>query len=154
MINDIKKIVLQLQEKYLAQVNIQSYLVFLPLENMPFQNIEILVPDWLILHAQQDFQKEENQELQDPVTIQEKNKACTRLVNISSPGLKIVNVEHLVSHREILGGLKHVEVTQDLVIIVYLLTLDIMNQRMLKEWQKHHIWEKDLEEVQSVHSDP
>ena len=104
------------------------------MENTQFQNIEILAHDTLILLVQQDSKKEENQELLDQETTLEKNKVWLKMENTFSRDLKIVNVELLVKHKEIHGELRKEEVTQDLVIIVFLLILDIMNlEKQMKE---------------------
>lgn len=139
----LEKTVIQPPLKSQDQDNIQSCLVSRSMADTQFLNIKTLAPDWSIQLPQLDSQKEESQELPDPVTTQEKNNPWPRLANTSSLSLRTVGVGLLDSHRETLGVLKREEEIQDQDIIVFLLISDIMNQRMPKEWPKHHIIKKD-----------
>ena len=101
--------------------------------NTLYPNIETPVQDILTHQVQQDSQKEVKQEHLDQVSILERSKVWQKMENISSPDLKIVNVELLVNHKEILGELKKEVEIQVQDIIEFLLILVIMSPVKLKE---------------------
>ena len=101
--------------------------------NIQYPNIETLVQDISIQLVQLDSKKEENQEPQVQVYMIEISKVWLKMESISSPDSKIVNVEHLVKLKEILGELKKEVVIQVLVITGSHLILVIMSLVKLKE---------------------